>query len=544
MVEELSGKRFSGKTVYNGITMGKVMVLRKDQEQIRRKKVENPEHEIERVQGAVDASKQQLATLYDKAVKEVGESSAAIFEVHQMMLEDEDYLDAISHVIRTEMVNAEYAVAITGDNFAAMFAGMEDEYMQARAADVKDISARVVRNLSGQGGVDFSAMEPSVIVADDLSPSETVQMDKKKILAFVTVHGSTNSHTAILARMMSIPALIGVGIDLDAIRTGMTAIVDGAAGEVIFEPTQSQCGEAEKKIRDEREKLRLLQELKGKKNETSDGRTINIYANIGSVSDVGYVLENDAGGIGLFRSEFLYLGRDDFPSEEEQFQTYKQVVQMMGQKKVIIRTLDIGADKQAEYFGLGKEDNPALGYRAIRICLKQPEIFKTQLRALLRAAAYGNLSIMYPMIISAEEIQQIHGIVKEVDEELTQAQIPHRVPEQGIMIETPAAVMVSDELAELVDFFSIGTNDLTQYTLAIDRQNQRLEDFYNPHHRAILRMIQMVVDNAHKCGKWAGICGELGADTELTQTFVDMGVDELSVAPPMVLKVREKVRAM
>ena len=544
MAEEFSGKKFSGKTVYNGITMGKVMVLRKDQEQIRRKKVENPEQEIKRMQEAVDVSKEQLAALYDKAVKEVGESSAAIFEVHQMMLEDEDYLDAISHVIQTEMVNAEYAVAITGDNFAAMFAGMEDEYMQARAADVKDISARVVRNLSGQGGVDFSAMEPSIIVADDLSPSETVQMDKKKILAFVTVHGSTNSHTAILARMMSIPALIGVGMDLDEIRTGMTAIVDGAAGEVIFEPTQSQCGEAERKIQNEREKLRLLQELKGRKNETSDGRTINIYANIGSVSDVGYVLENDAGGIGLFRSEFLYLGRDDFPSEEEQFQAYKQVVQMMGQKKVIIRTLDIGADKQADYFGLGKEDNPALGYRAIRICLKQPEIFKTQLRALLRAAAYGNLSIMYPMIISAEEIQQIHGIVKEVDEELTQAQIPHRVPEQGIMIETPAAVMVSDELAELVDFFSIGTNDLTQYTLAIDRQNQRLEDFYNPHHKAILRMIQMVVDNAHKCGKWAGICGELGADTELTQTFVDMGVDELSVAPPMVLKVRETVRAM
>lgn len=544
MAEEFSGKKFSGKTVYNGITMGKVMVLRKDQEQIRRKKVENPEQEIKRMQEAVDVSKEQLAALYDKAVKEVGESSAAIFEVHQMMLEDEDYLDAISHVIQTEMVNAEYAVAITGDNFAAMFAGMEDEYMQARAADVKDISARVVRNLSGQGGVDFSAMEPSIIVADDLSPSETVQMDKKKILAFVTVHGSTNSHTAILARMMSIPALIGVGMDLDVIQTGMTAIVDGAAGEVVFEPTQSQCDEAEKKIQSEREKLRLLQELKGRKNETSDGRTINIYANIGSVSDVGYVLENDAGGIGLFRSEFLYLGRDDFPSEEEQFQAYKQVVQMMGQKKVIIRTLDIGADKQADYFGLGKEDNPALGYRAIRICLKQPEIFKTQLRALLRAAAYGNLSIMYPMIISAEEIQQIHGIVKEVDEELTQAQIPHRIPEQGIMIETPAAVMVSDELAELVDFFSIGTNDLTQYTLAIDRQNQRLEDFYNPHHKAILRMIQMVVDNAHKCGKWAGICGELGADTELTQTFVDMGVDELSVAPPMVLKVREKVRAM
>lgn len=542
--KKFSGKKFSGKTVYNGITMGKVMVLQKDQEQIRRTRIEDSEHECGRVQGAVNASKQQLAALYDKAVKEVGESSAAIFEVHQMMLEDEDYLDAIYHIIRTEMVNAEYAVAITGDNFAVMFAGMEDEYMQARAADVKDISARVVRNLSGQGGVDFSAMEPSIIVADDLSPSETVQMDKKKILAFVTVHGSTNSHTAILARMMNIPALIGVKMDLSMIQTGMTAIVDGAAGEVIFEPTEFQCGEAEKKIQNEREKLRLLQELKGKKNETSDGRTINIYANIGSVSDVGYVLENDAGGIGLFRSEFLYLGRDDFPSEEEQFQAYKQVVQMMGQKKVIIRTLDIGADKQADYFALGKEDNPALGYRAIRICLKQPEIFKTQLRALLRAAAYGNLSIMYPMIISAEEITQIYAIVKEVDEELTQAQIPHRVPEQGIMVETPAAVMVSDELAKLVDFFSIGTNDLTQYTLAIDRQNQRLEDFYNPHHKAILRMIQMVVDNAHKCGKWAGICGELGADTELTQTFVDMGVDELSVAPPMVLKVREKVRAM
>ena len=542
--KNFSGKKFSGKTVYNGITMGKVLVLRKDQEQIRRKKIENPEQEIGRVQSAIDESKQQLAALYDKAVKEVGESSAAIFEVHQMMLEDEDYQEAIYHVIQTEMVNAEYAVAITGDNFAEMFAGMEDEYMQARGADVKDISARLVRNLSGEGGIDFDPMEPSIIVADDLSPSETVQMDKKKILAFVTVHGSTNSHTAILARMMSIPALIGVPMDLSEIRTGMTAIVDGAAGEVIFEPTEFQCREAEQKIRNEQEKLRLLQELKGKKNETSDGRTINIYANIGSVSDVGYVLENDAGGIGLFRSEFLYLGRDDFPSEEEQFQAYKQVVQTMGQKKVIIRTLDIGADKQADYFQLGKEDNPALGYRAIRICLKQPEIFKTQLRALLRAAAYGNLSIMYPMIISVDEVKQIYAIVEEVEQELKQAQIPHRIPEQGIMIETPAAVMISDELAELVDFFSIGTNDLTQYTLAIDRQNQRLEDFYHPHHKAILRMIKMVVDNAHKCGKWAGICGELGADTELTQEFVNMGVDELSVAPPMVLKVREKVRAM
>lgn len=391
--------------------------------------------------------------------------------------------------------------------------------------------------------MDFTVMESSIFVADDLSPSETVQMDKKKILAFVTVHGSTNSHTTILAHLMSIPALIGVKMDLGAVQTGMTAIVDGAAGEIIFEPTEFQCSEAEKKSKT-REKLRLLQELKGKKNATSDGRTIQIYANIGGVSDVGYVLENDAGGIGLFRSEFLYLGRDDFPSEEEQFQAYKQVVQTMGQKKVIIRTLDIGADKQADYFGLGKEDNPALGYRAIRICLKQPEIFRTQLRALLRAAAYGNLSIMYPMIISVEEVRQIDAIVREVDRELTEAQIPHRIPEQGIMIETPAAVMISDELAELVDFFSIGTNDLTQYTLAIDRQNQRLEDFYNPHHKAVLRMIRMVVDNAHKCGKWAGICGELGADTELTQAFVDMGVDELSVAPPMVLKVREKVRAI
>ena len=544
MAENFLGKKFSGKTVYNGITMGKVLVLRGSQEQVRRTKITDAEQEIERVHSAIANAQQQLGALYDKAVKEVGESSAAIFEVHQMMLEDDDYLDAIYHVIRTEMVNAEYAVAITGDNFAGMFAGMDDEYMRARAADVKDISTRLIRNLSGEGGVDFSTMEPSIIVADDLSPSETVQMDKKKILAFVTVHGSTNSHTAILARMMSIPALIGVPVDLNELHTGMTAIVDGAAGEVIFEPTELQCNEAEEKIKNEQEKLRLLQELKGKKNETSDGRSIDIFANIGSVSDVGYVLENDAGGIGLFRSEFLYLGRDDFPTEEEQFQAYKQVVQTMGKKKVVIRTLDIGADKQADYFELGKEDNPAMGYRAIRICLKQPDIFKTQLRALLRAAAYGNLSIMYPMIISAEEVKQIHAIVEEVGQELEKDAIPYRIPEQGIMLETPAAVMISDELAELADFFSIGTNDLTQYTLAIDRQNQRLEDFYNPHHKAILRMIQMVVDNAHKCGKWVGICGELGADTALTETFVNMGIDELSVAPPMVLKVREKVRAM
>lgn len=536
--------QFSGKTVYSGVAMGPVMVLRTQQEQVRRTKIEDAECEAERVQDAIGQAKSQLAALYEKAVVEVGESNAAIFEVHQMMLEDDDYLDAIYQVIRTEMVNAEYAVTVTGDNFAEMFAGMDDDYMKARAADVKDISARVVRNLSGEKEVDFASMEPSVIVADDLSPSETVQMDKTKILAFVTVHGSTNSHTAILARMMNIPALVGVPMELGEIRSGMTAIVDGAAGTVVFEPTEFQCAEAEKKIREEEEKLRLLQELKGKTNETSDGRQIQIYANIGSVSDVGYVLENDAGGIGLFRSEFLYLGRNDFPSEEEQFLAYKQVVQTMGQKKVIIRTLDIGADKQADYFALGREDNPAMGYRAIRICLKQPEIFKTQLRALFRAAAFGNLSVMYPMIISTEEVRRIYEIVGEVEQELKRDGIPYRIPEQGIMIETPAAVMISDELAELADFFSIGTNDLTQYTLAIDRQNQKLDDFYNPHHKAILRMIKLVTDNAHKCGKWVGICGELGADTELTEEFVNMGLDELSVAPSMVLKVREKVRAM
>lgn len=536
--------QFSGKTVYSGVAMGPVMVLRTQQEQVRRTKIEDAECEAERVQDAIGQAKSQLAALYEKAVIEVGESNAAIFEVHQMMLEDDDYLDAIYQVIRTEMVNAEYAVTVTGDNFAEMFAGMDDDYMKARAADVKDISARVVRNLSGEKEVDFASMEPSVIVADDLSPSETVQMDKTKILAFVTVHGSTNSHTAILARMMNIPALVGVPMELGEIRSGMTAIVDGAAGTVVFEPTEFQCAEAEKKIREEEEKLRLLQELKGKTNETSDGRQIQIYANIGSVSDVGYVLENDAGGIGLFRSEFLYLGRNDFPSEEEQFLAYKQVVQTMGQKKVIIRTLDIGADKQADYFALGREDNPAMGYRAIRICLKQPEIFKTQLRALFRAAAFGSLSVMYPMIISTEEVRRIYEIVGEVEQELKRDGIPYRIPEQGIMIETPAAVMISDELAELCDFFSIGTNDLTQYTLAIDRQNQKLDDFYNPHHKAILRMIKLVTDNAHKRGKWVGICGELGADTELTEEFVNMGLDELSVAPSMVLKVREKVRAM
>lgn len=535
---------FQGKSVYKGIVMGPVAVLKKNDYQVKRARIEDPEAEVKRVEEAVEVSKKQLGRLYDKAVREVGEASAAIFEVHQMMLEDEDYLESMENMIRIELVNAEYAAAATGDNFAEMFAAMDDEYMKARSADVKDISERLVRNLSGEGDNDLSSMEPSIIVADDLSPSETVQMDKEKILAFVTVHGSTNSHTAILARMMNIPALIGVPMDLNSLKTGMMAVVDGFSGQVIFEPEEDVRKETEKRMQEEAEKQKLLEELKGKENITPDGRKINIYANIGSVGDLGYVMENDAGGIGLFRSEFLYLGRNDFPTEEEQFQAYKQAVQTMAGKKVIIRTLDIGADKQVEYFNLGKEENPALGYRAIRICLKQPEIFKAQLRALFRAAVYGNLSVMYPMITSTEEVEKIYAIVAEVEEELKKQEVQYKIPEQGIMIETPAAVMISDRLAEMVDFFSIGTNDLTQYTLAIDRQNEQLDDFYNPHHEAVLRMIRMVVENAHKCGKWAGICGELGADLTLTEQFVRMGVDELSVAPSMILKLRKIVREM
>ena len=535
---------FQGKSVYKGIVIGPVAVLKKNDYQVKRARIEDPEAEVKRVKEAVEVSKKQLGRLYDKAVREVGEASAAIFEVHQMMLEDEDYLESMQNMIRTELVNAEYAAAATGDNFAEMFAAMDDEYMKARSADVKDISERLVRNLSGEGDNDLSSMEPSIIVADDLSPSETVQMDKEKILAFVTVHGSTNSHTAILARMMNIPALIGVPMDLNGLKTGMMAVVDGFSGQVIFEPEEDVRKETEKRMQEEAEKQKLLEELKGKENITPDGRKINIYANIGSVGDLGYVMENDAGGIGLFRSEFLYLGRNDFPTEEEQFQAYKQAVQTMAGKKVIIRTLDIGADKQVEYFNLGKEENPALGYRAIRICLKQPEIFKAQLRALFRAAVYGNLSVMYPMITSTEEVEKIYAIVAEVEEELKAQEVQYKIPEQGIMIETPAAVMISDRLAEMVDFFSIGTNDLTQYTLAIDRQNEQLDDFYNPHHEAVLRMIRMVVENAHKCGKWAGICGELGADLTLTEQFVRMGVDELSVAPSMILKLRKVVREM
>lgn len=534
-------KRYTGRSVCKGTAVGNVTVLRDREQKVERRRIGNAEQEIGRMDRAVQTAGEQIRGLYERALEEVGEANAAIFEAHRIMLEDENYLEAIREMIRTELVNAEYAAAATGDSFSEMFAGMEDDYMRGRSEDVKDISRRLVRILQGREETDFALMEPSVVVADDLSPSETVQMDQDKILALVTVHGSANSHAAILARTMNIPALTGVPLDLEELHTGMTAIVDGSSGEVIFEPTQAQYSAAEKRKKEEQERIRLLQELKGKKSETLDGRTIRIYANIGSVGDVSHALENDAEGIGLFRSEFLYLGRRELPSEEEQFLAYRQVLQAMGQKKVIIRTLDIGADKQAECFRLEREENPAMGYRAIRICLKQPELFKTQLRALLRAAVYGDLSIMYPMIISTEEVRKIYSLVEEAAQELEQAGMPYRIPEQGIMVETPAAVMISDELAEMVDFFSIGTNDLTQYTLAIDRQNQRLEDFCDPHHKAILRMIRMVIDNAHRCGKWAGICGELGADTELTQEFVHMGVDELSVAPSMILEVRRQV---
>lgn len=534
--------KLSGKSVYKGIVVGPAAVLKKNDQQVKRRKTEDAEAEIVRIREAAAAAKEQLQRLYEKAVAEVGEANAMIFEAHQMILEDEDFLEAMYHMIRTEKVNAEYAAAAAGDHFAEMFAAMDNDYMKARAADMRDITNRLIRNLSGQGDGAFLAEQPSVIIADDLSPSETVQMDKSRILAFVTVHGSANSHTAILARLMNIPALVGVPVDLEKIENGMTVIVDGMQGEVIFEPSQAALQETQKRIAQETERTALLQELKGKENRTRSGKTVNVYANIGGVGDVGYVLENDAGGIGLFRSEFLYLGRSDAPGEEEQFQAYMQVLRMMGEKKVIIRTLDIGADKKADYLELGEEENPALGYRAIRICLKQPEIFKTQLRALFRAAMYGNLSIMYPMIISVKEMQQIAVIVRQVQEELEAEGIPYRVPEQGIMIETPAAVMISDELAELADFFSIGTNDLTQYTLALDRQNARLDDFYDPHHPAVLQMIRMTVESAHRHGKWAGICGEIGADLELTEEFLKMGVDELSVSPAMVLELRRRIR--
>lgn len=535
-------KILTGKSVYNGIAMGPAAVLKKEEGPVRAARVTDLEAETARVAEALEVSRQQLGVLYEKALEELGETNAMIFSVHQMLLEDEEYLDSVYNIIRSESVNAEYAVAVTGNNYAEMFACMDDEYMCARATDIRDISHRLIRNLAGHASMDLADMEPSIIFADDLTPSQTVQMDKSKILAFVTVHGSTNSHTAILARMMNIPALIGVPVNLDEIQNGTIAVVDACEGTVTLEPTEDIIRETEKKIIDETEKKRLLWELKGKENVTMDGKRIEIFANISGLSDLQDVLDNDAGGIGLFRSEFLYLGRETAPTEEEQFEVYKQVLQTMGEKKVVIRTLDIGADKQADYLELEKEENPALGCRGIRICLKQPEMFRTRLRALLRAAVYGNLSIMYPMITSVEEVMRIQEIVEDVRRELETSKVPFRIPEQGIMIETPASVMISDELAELVDFFSIGTNDLTQYTLAMDRQNESLAEFFDPHHKAILRMIQIAVDNAHKAGKWVSICGELGGDLELTEKFVRMGVDELSVAPSMVLKVRKAVR--
>lgn len=535
-------EKYFGKSVYKGIALGKTMILSKSDDTVKRVKVDDANAELARFEECREKAKEQLQQLYEKAVVEVGEASAAIFEVHQMMLEDDDYVESVQGIIKGEGVNAEYAVAVTGDNFSMMFASMDDDYMRARAADVKDISNRLVRILSGKRTGQNVLDEPVIIVADDLTPSETVQLEKDKILAFVTVHGSTNSHTAILARMMNIPAIVGVPLDLNTIEDGCIAIVDGTNGEIIFCPDETAQKEAKEKMAIEQEKTQLLLEMKGQPTVTKSGKEICLYANIGNVSDLVYVLDNDAGGIGLLRSEFLYLGKEEFPTEEEQFQVYKQILQTMAGKKVIIRTLDIGADKQVSYFNLGKEDNPALGYRAIRICLSQPEIFKTQLRALLRASNYGNLSIMYPMIISVEEVKRIYEIVEEVKKELDDQEIAYKNVEQGIMIETPAAVMISDELAKYVDFFSIGTNDLTQYTLAIERQNAKLDAFYNPHHEAVLRMIRMAAENAHKEGKWIGICGELGADTELTEKFVEMGIDELSVSPSMVLPIRKIIR--
>lgn len=535
-------EQYNGKSVWKGIAIGEIRVLRKASETIAKYKIEDGRNEIERFMKARETAIYQLADLYEKAITQVGETNAAIFETYQMMLDDEGYLDAVERMICQEQVNAEYAVEQIGERFAAMFAAMDDEYMQARATDMKDLSNRVIRILCGTKDIAEDFTKPVILIADDLTPSQTIQMDKKNILAFVTVHGSANSHTAILARIMNIPAMIGVDVDLNKLCDGTPAIVDSIAEQFILEPTEEMLKEAQVRGREEVQRHKQMEALKGLDNVTLGGKRIDIFANISDISDLDSVLEHDAGGIGLFRSEFLYLGRNSFPTEEEQLAAYSKVLKTMGQKKVIIRTLDIGADKTAEYFQLEQEANPALGYRAIRICLTQKEVFKTQLRALLRAAISGNLSIMYPMITSVEEVMQIKEIVNEVKQELDLEGIPYRIPEQGIMIETPAAVMISDELAACVDFFSIGTNDLTQFTLAIDRQNKKLEPFYNPHHKAILTMIKMVVDNSHRYGKWTGICGELGADLELTRTFIEMGVDELSVAPSMILRLRNEIR--
>ena len=530
---------YKGKSVFGGIAIGKISVYKKDEQLVKRVKIEDADAEMERYTEARNTAAAQLQKLYDKALKEVGEANAAIFEVHQMMLEDEDYNESVENIIRSQMVNAEYAVASTADNFAQMFEAMDDDYMRGRAADVRDISERVITVLAGGAGSGLDSDEPVIIAADDLAPSETVQLDKDKVLSFVTAHGSENSHTAILARTMGIPALIGTGIDLDETVDGKLGIVDGTNGVVYVDPDAELLEEMKKKQQEEQEKKRLLQTLKGKENITLDGQKVMLYANVGNIKDLGIALQNDAGGIGLFRSEFIYLGQDHYPTEEEQFQIYKTVAETMAGRRVIIRTLDIGADKQCDYFELDKEDNPAMGLRAIRICLTRPEIFKTQLRALFRASVYGNINIMYPMIISVDEVRQIKAIVEEVKAELTEQGIEYGNPAQGIMIETPASVMMSRELAEEVDFFSVGTNDLTQYTLAIDRQNSKLDKFFDSHHPAVLRMIQMTVENAHKAGIWCGICGELGADQALTKDFLAMGVDELSVSPGSILPLRK-----
>ena len=531
---------YSGKSVFGGIAIGKISVYRKNEQQVKRVRTEDTKGELARYEAAKAAAIEQLQELYQKALKEVGEANAAIFEIHQMMLDDGDYNESVENIIETQKVNAEYAVAVTGDNFAQMFRAMDDDYMRERAADVKDISERVLSILNGGQKGKVITDEPVIIVADDLAPSETVQLEKDMVLSFVTVHGSVNSHTAILARTMAIPALIGTEeLPLDDTVDGKLAVVDGLNGKIYVEPDAQTLEEMKKRRQAELEKKELLQLLKGKENVTLGGKKIMLYANIGNIKDLATVIQNDAGGIGLFRSEFIYLEKDRYPTEEEQFSIYKTAVETMAGKRVIIRTLDIGADKQCEYFKMDKEENPALGYRAIRICLTRPEIFKTQLRALFRASAYGNLAIMYPMITSLWEVKRIKEIVEEVKAELTAEQLEFGNPQQGIMIETPAAVMMSEELAKEVDFFSIGTNDLTQYTLAIDRQNPKLDKFYDAHHPAVLSMIRMTVENAHKAGIWAGICGELGADTSLTKEFLAMGVDELSVSPGSILPIRK-----
>ena len=533
---------YEGKAVFEGIAIGKISVYAKNEQSVKRVKVEDTAAEIERYAKAREKAIDQLKALYEKAVKEVGEASAEIFEAHQLMVDDEDYIESVENIIESEVVNAEYAVALTGDNFAKMFSEMEEEYFRGRAADIKDITERILNALSGEGGDGIVSDEPVIVVADDLAPSETVQMDKDLILSFVTVHGSANSHTSILAKTMSIPAIIGCPIPLSEEVNGKLAIVDGYEGKIYVEPEEDILAAKKKLLLEEEEKKNLLERLKGKENVTLDGQKINLYANIGNTKDLGLVLKNDAGGIGLFRSEFIYLGSDNYPTEEEQFAIYKQVAQTLAGKKVIIRTLDIGADKQADYFELPKEENPAMGLRAIRICLTRPEVFKTQLRAILRASAFGKISIMFPMIISVDEVKKIKSIVEEVKKELDADGFSYdKDIELGIMIETPAAVMIADELAEEVDFFSVGTNDLTQYTLAIDRQNQSLDEFYDSHHPAIMRMLAMIADAAHRHGAWAGICGELGADLSLTKEFLAMGYDELSVSPGRILPIRKTV---